>query len=514
MAVKKVVLLYPCSRRYSAFLSTHKVPGLVTSHAGLTILSQILTKRGLDVRVYDEQITPFHEGMLDGVDLLGVSIQTSWAPQGYRIARAARKLRIPVVFGGVHATLNAAEAIGHGDYVVRGEGEDTLPELIDAIDAGSGFDRVLGLSWWDGGQARHNPARPLLDTAGLDKVPWPRLDLIEGFESARHPISRFVYFTMLTRGCDQACTFCSITRVFGRALRHRSVGNIIEELGSRYNPAKQFLFFMDDSLAVNRDFLKTFLEALVRERLVPRHGWHSQLRADVADDPELLRLLKLTNCMFVTCGFESVNAASLKSLGKGQGPDDVARGIARLREHGIIVNGFFMFGTDHDEPAAMAETVKFAKRAGCMLAGFMPLTPFPGTPTFEQLDREERIFTHDWELYDVQHVVFRPRRMGALELYLRALACYPAFYTPDFWLRHLRTAWARSPTNAVLALGATWPLMKGLSFARELAANVDYVRALRQHERKGGSFPELGDRDLWIKDALSGRSVRRLASIA
>ncbi len=483
--IRTVLLVYPQPRRYSGYLSTHRMPGMVTSHAGLTILAQILERRGLQVRVLDEKISPVRDRDLDGVDLLGVSIQTSWAPRGYALAARARELGIPVVLGGVHATLAHQEAIAHADYVVRGEGEHALPELIDALDAGSGLAAIAGLSWHEGGHVRHNPDRPPMDTAALDRVPWPRLDLIEGFSGARHPISRRIHFTMLTRGCDQACTFCSITRVFGQALRRRSVGNIIEELGSRFDPERQFLFLMDDSLAVDPDFLKEVLEALVREKLVPRLGWHSQMRADVARDPELLRLMQATNCMFVTCGFESIDSASLKRLGKGQSPDDVRGAIHKLREAGIIVNGFFMFGTDEDGPDTFGQSVEFARSSGCMMAGFMPLTPFPGTPMYTKLEREGRIFTRDWELYDVQHVVFRPAKMTASELYWRTLRCYPRFYRADFWRRNLGHTRTRAATPLGAVVGALWPVVKGYTWSREVLANLDYAAMLRQVDAEG-----------------------------
>jgi len=514
--VEKVTLIYPESRRYTGFLSTHRFPGFVTSHAGLTMLAQILDRRGIATRVYDEAITPFHPRMIDGADLVGVSIQTSWAPQGYRIARAAKRLGKPVVIGGVHATLNPEEAILHADYVVRGEGEHTLPELVDALEGRRALSTIAGLSYWDHGEAKHNDARAPMTTEELDALPWPRFELIHGFYGRAHPVNPLVYFTMLTRGCDQACRYCSITRVFGRALRHRSVGNVIEELGARFDPKRQFLFFMDDSLAVDTDYLKEVLAAMVSNKLVPVHGWHSQLRADVARDPELLRLMRATNCMFVTCGFESLDPRNLRSLGKGQSPDDVKRAIAKLREQDIVVNGFFMFGMDEDEPAAMVETAKFARESGCTLAGFMPLTPFPDTPTYEALDRDGRIFTRDWELYDVQHVVFHPKRMSALELYWGTLRCYPAFYRARDLMRMVPTAIARNPPLAVLLIGATWPFVKNASWAREVAANLDYLRALRRMDggRRGAGteFPHLEPRRLWAKDLVSGRAVRRWSS--
>jgi anaerobic magnesium-protoporphyrin IX monomethyl ester cyclase len=492
--IRRVLLVYPRSGRYSGLLSTNRMPGLVTAHAGLTILAQLLERRGIAVRVIDESLTPLTDGHLDGVDLVGISIQTSWSLRGYRIARRARALGLPVVIGGVHATLNPDEAIAHADWVVRGEGEQALLELVAAIESGEGFERILGLSYRQQGVVRRNPDRPPMSEEELDRVPWPCLERIEGFsDPLRHPLSHRLYFTMLTRGCDQACTYCSIIRVFGRALRRRKVASVIEELGARFDPKREHLFLMDDSLAVDKDYLKAVLDGLRKHRLVPRLGWHSQMRADVASDPELVRLMRETNCMFVTCGFESVDDKSLRALGKGQTERDVQQAIATLRDNGIAVNGFFMFGTDHDRPETISRTLEFAKRSGCTLAGFMPLTPFPGTPVHKQLEREERIFTKNWELYDVQHVVFRPRQMSALELYWRTLSCYPAFYGPSYYSRGLTGALGRRVDPFVVAVGALWPLAKQLSWAREVGANLDYLLALRRLERRGGrELLELG----------------------
>jgi radical SAM superfamily enzyme YgiQ (UPF0313 family) len=389
--------------------------------------------------------------------------------------------------------------------------------LIDALEGKRELDTVLGLSCRDAqGQVKHNASRPPMSSAELDRVPWPRIELVQGFSHVRFPLNRSIYFTMLTRGCDQACNFCSITRVFGRALRHRTVGNIIEELGSRWDPGRQFLFLMDDSLAADKDFLKSFLEALIAERMVPRLGWHSQMRADVADDAELLRLLQATNCTVASCGFESVSDRSLRQLGKGQTASDTARAIRKLREHDVMVNGFFLLGTDHDGPEAFAQTVAFARDAGCTMAGFMPLTPYPGTPMWKKLEREGRIFCRDWELYDMQHVVVRPARMSAWELYKGTLACYPAFYGKQNPWREARRVLPHWPAVVALAIACTWPAARHLTWGREVIANLDYIRELRRvHDcASGRAFPMLSQRRLWAKDLLSGRTVKRLGARA
>ncbi|MCC6214673.1 MAG: B12-binding domain-containing radical SAM protein [Polyangiaceae bacterium] len=512
--VRRAVLIHPASRRYSGYLSTHRFPGLVTSHAGLGILAEVLERIGVRARVYDEKITPYDDSLVDGADLVGISVQTSWAPQAYRIASQVKKLGIPVVLGGVHATLNPTEAIQHADWVVRGEGEPTLRELVEKLRAGASLGGVAGLSHWVDGKAVHNVNRAPLGTAELDALPWPTLDRIEGItDERRYPVNRRIYFTMATRGCDQICNFCSIIKVFGGALRHRSVGSVIDELSARWDPERQFLFFMDDSLAVDTVYLKSLLQALIDHKLVPKLGWHSQMRAEVARDAELLDLMQRTNCTFVTCGFESIQPASLKALQKGQGPKDIRRAIERLRARDILVNGFFMFGTDHDDEQVFDDTVRFALESGCVIAGFMPLTPFPGTPTFESLDAEGRIFTKDWELYDVQHVVYRPRKLTPWQLYWRTMACYPRFYAGAPSARNLGVLRRRSIDPGMLVVGALWPFLKQMSWAHEVVANLDYLRELRRHSRYGTPFPDLGDRHLWAKDLISGRNTPRLRSL-
>lgn len=512
LAVRRVSLIYPSARRYSGYLSTHRFPGLVTSHSGLSLLAQMLQRRGIAARVYDEKITPFQPALVDGADLVGLSVQTSWAPQAYRLAAEVRRMAKPVVLGGVHVSLNPDEAIRHADFVVRGEGEHAICELVEALAGTRRLDDVDGLSFHREGRVVHNKDRAPMGQAELDALPWPRLDMIEGIDDVvRYPVNRGIYFTMATRGCDQLCNYCSIIRVFGRALRSRSVKSVIHELKWSWDRDRQFLFFMDDSLAVDKDYLKALLQALIDEDLVPRRGWHSQMRADVARDAELLGLMKRTNCTFVTCGFESINQASLKSLQKGQSPKDIVRAISRLHAHDIIVNGFFMFGTDHDTPATMGETVEFARASGCLLAGFMPLTPFPGTPTFTALESEGRIFTKDWELYDVQHVVYRPKQMSAWDLYWRTLACYPKFYAGRQVLNHVRLLAHKRYSAGMIGIGLTWPFLKGASWLHELVANVDYMRALRQASH-GRPFPDLADRDLWFKDAMTARAFPQVRS--
>jgi radical SAM superfamily enzyme YgiQ (UPF0313 family) len=509
MNIRRVSLFYPAARRRIGKLSTHHLPGLATPHSGLPILATILSAKGFDVRVYDESVTPFDDRMLDGTDFVGVSIQTAWAERGYWLGARARARGLPVAFGGAHATLAPSDALAHGDFVVRGEGERTFPELLDALNRGpTSFASILGLSYHEAGVPTHNPERPMLTGDELDTLPFPDFTRIVGLDRIlRAPLNQVFYQTMVSRGCSMKCTFCSVAQTF-RDFRHRSVANVLEELGSRFDPTRQFLFFQDDSIGCDPEWLKALLDGMRRAKLVPKLGWHSQMRVDVARDKDLVRLMRETNCYFATFGFESINPRSLKTMGKGQSPEDIRRTIATMRANNIYVNGFFVVGTDDDDLATIDATLKFALDCGCVVAGFMPLTPFPGTPLHERLAREERIFTDDWELYDVQHVVFYPKRMTPEALYTGLLGAYRKFYSAANLWRKAIDITRRSQSWFHLVFGPSWPLVKQIDLAFEHLGNRDYLRMLSRLSGPGHPKVSLSHEPKGVQDFLSGRRLR------
>ena len=178
---------------------------------GLPILGTMLASRGYDVKIYCQDIAGIDYHRVFASDVVMISTTTSTAPEAYRIADRVRSKGIPVVVGGPHVTFVPEEGLAHADYVVRGEGEETLMELMDALEQGKGLDRIAGISYWDGETARHNRHRSLL--RDLDRLPAPDLTLIDHHEKIRiTPIQT-------SRGCPFDCTFCSVTQMFGRGFR-------------------------------------------------------------------------------------------------------------------------------------------------------------------------------------------------------------------------------------------------------------------------------------------------------
>src|SRR5262249_33543836 len=140
--------------------------------------------------------------------------------------------------------------------------------------------------------------------------------------------------------------------------------------------------------------------------------WSAAVTLDVTDDPSLVREMALAGCTGVFVGFESLHGDNLAdSKKKGPRPDDYARRVAVLHGHGIQVNGSFVLGFDHDRPDVFAKTVAWIEANRLECATFHILTPYPGTPLFQDMEAQGRILHRDWARYDTGHVVFRPRYM-------------------------------------------------------------------------------------------------------
>jgi len=394
---------------------------------GLPIIAAALKSRGHDVLVYNPTMAPIDWDDVNSADLVGLSSTTSTASTAYEFADGLRARGIPVVIGGSHVTFMADEALGHVDYVARGEGgEQLMLELIEALDGERGLDSVAGLSFTRNGKAVHNPLRPPLDD--LDELPFPDLRLLVGNERLKTmPI-------MTSWGCPFDCTFCSVTAMFGKKYRFRSAESVVAELKDK---RPQIIFFYDDNFAANRKRLKTLLRMMIDEGVaVP---WSAQVRTDVVRDPELLDLMRRSGCHLVYLGLESVNQKTLDEFEKSQTVDDIRKAIKVLHEYGIKSHGMFVLGADNDDVQTVRDTVSFAIDNKIDTVMLNILTPLPGTRQFADMDAEGRIFDKRWELYDAHHVVFEPRRMTPYELQIETLRGYMKFYSLRTWLKYIFT---------------------------------------------------------------------------
>jgi radical SAM superfamily enzyme YgiQ (UPF0313 family) len=420
--LKRIVLVEPKSPSRHVF-SRWKLPRL-----GTVILGTRLRDAGYDVKVYVEDVAPIDYDEFFAADLVGISTITSTAPRAYEFAKAAKRAGIPTIMGGSHVTFLAEEALQHCDYVLRGESDDLIVDFVKCLETGQGLESLPNLSWKRDGAVVHNPDSPLCPN--VDHLPTPDLGLIAGYDNG--PRSDAVVPVQTSRGCPFDCTFCSVTKMFGRKYRFRSTENVMQELRRL---RKRYVFFYDDNFTANKNRAKELCRAMIREGL--KLKWSAQVRCDAAEDRELLDLMAQAGCYYVYIGLESVSPTVLKCFDKRQSVEQMVEAIGAFHRHGIRIHGMFIFGADHDTRATFRETVRFAKTNHIESAQFMILVPLPGTPVFAEMERDGRLLVKDWSLYDAHHVVFQPKNMSTFELQAETIRVFCRFYSLGPVLRRL-----------------------------------------------------------------------------
>ena len=362
-----------------------------------------LTPRDVDVKFYDDRMEqiPFDER----TDLVAISVETYTARRAYQIASEYRRRKVRVVMGGFHASLCPDEVARYAESVVVGEAEALWPRVID--DARHGR---LDKFYRSGGRPSLDGLRPDRSIfAGKRYLP---VGLVEA-----------------GRGCHFQCEFCAVQTVFEATQSRRPIDQILAEVRALKDSRKLF-FFVDDNITSNLRQAKEFFRALIPLGI----RWVSQSSINAAHDEEFLDLLVRSGCQGVLIGFESLNPANLESMNKrfnaAKGGFEVA--LANLRRHRIRIYGTFIFGYDGDTADSFGPTVDFAQRHGFYIAAFNHLTPFPGTPLYERLQREGRLLYDAWwldERYSYNRIPFTPAGMNPEDLRRACLTARRKFYS-------------------------------------------------------------------------------------
>ena len=327
-------------------------------------------------------------------DLVGLHLKTFHVQPAYALAADLHEL--PLLAGGPHATICADETLSHGfRWAIRGEGEDALVELADALDGKRELSTIAGLSWRDRGFVRHNPTRPFL--AELDRLapPLSALDLFDpawyGADAQLPPAG-----LLSSRGCPQACTFCS-NDVTGRKFRYRSAGSVTAEIDHLRNDYGAIAFaFFDDSFAVGKRRVKELCDAMVA-LAVP--VWWTCTAHPAHLDREVIEDMFRAGCRGIDIGMESADPAMLVRIGKGLTVERVLDVLRWCREVGVHTITNLMFGWPDETDAELDSTIAFMERAAGLSGGFNArgvVVPYPGTPIYES--NHVRFGFTDWWL--------------------------------------------------------------------------------------------------------------------
>jgi radical SAM superfamily enzyme YgiQ (UPF0313 family) len=331
-------------------------------------------------------------------DLVGLHLKTLHVQPAYALA-AELAGRHPLVAGGPHATIVPDEPFAHGfRWVVRGEGEEALVELADALAHRRDLASVAGLSWRDRGMVRHNPARPFLTELDRLAPPLSALDLFDRSWYDAAPIAGGVLppaGILSSRGCPAACTFCS-NDVTGRKFRYRSAASVaaeVAELRDRYGLVG-FSFF-DDSFAVGRRRVRELCDAIAG---TGAPVWWTCTAHPAHLDRDVLADMKRAGCAGIDIGMESADPAMLVRIGKGVTVERVVDVLGWAHDLGIHTVVNLMFGWPDETDAELDATIGFLDRAAPLAGGFNArgvVVPYPGTKVYDA-NHERFGFTGWW----------------------------------------------------------------------------------------------------------------------
>ena len=355
------------------------------------------------------------------VDLVGITCLTMTSKRVYEIADEFRKRGKTVILGGFHPSALPDEAIHHADSVVIGEGDISWPKAIEDFEQGKL-------------KKFYHPE----ESVDMANIPPIRRDLIKHMPLAGGVQS--------TRGCPHRCEFCAITSFYRHEMKQRPVEKVVDEIEQM--PNKIFILH-DPHLTAYPKYARDLFKELIRRNI--NKGWIANGTSNVLGriDDEFLSLARKSGCVEWFVGFESVNQEALNHIQKSHNTvKNFKKMIKRIHDYGMTIQGGIIFGFDEDTIETFESTLNQIKDMDMDVLEINILTPYPGTPLFERLEKEGRIITKDWSKYNQIDVVFQPKNMTPEELKEGAAYVAREYYSiPNIILRNLKIlATVRAPS--------------------------------------------------------------------
>ncbi len=412
-----------------------------------------MTPPDWDVDIVDENLGRPDYAAMPRPDLVGITAFTSQASRAYEVARHFRGLGVPVVMGGIHATMCLEEVSAHVDAVVTGEAEGVWPRVLD--------------------DARHGRLRRRYDggLADMEAVPPARHDLTAG---------GYAFGAIqTTRGCPLNCSFCSVTAFNGARYRQRPIDEVVREFRTI---REKHVLVVDDNLigtsAAHIARAKDLFRAMARAGI--RHRWVAQTTINFADDEELMALASAAGCRGVFIGFESPSSEGLREIGKKFNivrDRDFRASVRRIQRHNIMVVGSFIIGLDVDKPGIGRLIAETASRYGVDNLNTLFLTPLPGTRLWDRMRADGRLaldrFPEDWDYYTLTFPVADYKHLSMEGVIREMVDCNRRFYALS---RILRRTWSSLWRRHAPVIGLVGNLSYRSNFRRDCRAYADFQR--------------------------------------
>ncbi len=420
----KVTLIHPCIGRRvdQPYIRSWQMEPLAPA------VISALTPGEVQRAFYNDSLEPIPFD--EPTDLVAMNVEVYTAKRAYQIASEYRQRGVPVVMGGVHATLCPEDVAQYAEAVVIGEAEETWETVLADAERGA-----LQTFYRAPGRPAHIHAHP--DRSIFGGKNYLPLGLVE-----------------TGRGCHYACEFCSVQSAYQHTYACHSIEAVVEEIRKQRRP---LYFFVDDNFAADMQHAKALLRALIPLKI----RWTSQCSLDAACDEEFVQLMAASGCYGILIGFESLKPNVLRVMKKGSNLREgvLETGLANLRKYKIRIYATFIFGYDEDDESSFVTTFQFAREQKFYLAAFNHLMPFPGTPLYRRLEQEKRLRYEKWWLdpaYQFNMIPFWPKSMSPEQLQQGCLAARQEFFA-------LRNVFYRSLDAVNVSPLYLWPVFFGVN---------------------------------------------------
>lgn len=463
--------MYKSKYQRQAFLNFTSPP------LGLAYLAAYLRKHGYDtIRIIDSQILQLSMAKYRELltrwrpDFIGIQVLTPNFGQAIKAANLAKDLDVPcVALGGMHATFLPRETLetSKADLIIRGEGEETIHEVISHLEAGKGFENIDGLIYRDlEGKLQETPIRKPVEN--LDSLPFPTRDLL--------PMDKYKIFgsslpatTMISsRGCPYGCEFCTVTHFYGRRWRTRSPANVVEEMNLIREQGYLAVAFVDDLFAKSPRRVHAICREILKQKL--EIYWGVTARADTLD-LKTMNLMRRCGCRMFFVGVESGNQEILDSVRKKTTLNSVESFFLNSKKARIDTIASIAFGFPGETKHSILKTIEWVIRVlDPSLALFATATPYPGTPFYDKAVSEGWVGTEDFSKYDLMQPVLKNSDYSPEQLKELLKFAYRRFYfrtgkALETVIREIRYAMESYGLKHFLQNSLVW--MRGLRFMRQ-----------------------------------------------
>jgi radical SAM superfamily enzyme YgiQ (UPF0313 family) len=399
---------------------------------GLAYIVAVLEKNNIEVEILDDYIDDLgHKGILEKVkelkpDIVGITCLTPSANEVYTLVKKIKEKNpdITIVLGNVHASYFAENILKEkiADIIVHFEGEYTLLELVKALENNKDISKVKGISFLKDNKVINTPTRPFIED--LDELPLPAWH--------RFPIKfyRFPPFVsqekeilpvLSSRGCPSKCIHCSAVKTMGKRFRKRNPKKVVDEIEFLIEKYKvKQIVFLDATFGLQKKHGKEICNELISRNIYKKITWACETRPDVVDK-DLLQKMYEAGCRRICYGFESGVQFLLDALEKGFTVEDAKKAAKLTKEAGIKTIGSIIFGTPGETEKTIKQTINFTKNLNLDYVKLHMLTPFPGTPFYENLLKNGKIDKETWKRIgsfnpDSDSVLYVPDGMQKKEL--------------------------------------------------------------------------------------------------